>query len=65
MNVASVFDRFGRRHVVGAFWFLPILRIGPTPAPRHLWLYQASTLDARLVLAPQSLKQPNSRAILQ
>jgi hypothetical protein len=31
MNVAPLFDRFGGRRMVGAFWFLPILRIGPVP----------------------------------
>jgi hypothetical protein len=31
MNLASAFDRFSGRYMVGAFWFLPILRIGPIP----------------------------------
>lgn len=37
----------------------------PYTHPCHPWLYQASTLDARLVLAPRLLKQSDSRAILE
>jgi hypothetical protein len=33
MNVASVFDRFGWSYMAGAFWFSPILKIGPIPTP--------------------------------
>ena len=33
MNAASVLDRFAGRYVAGAFWFSPILKIGPIPTP--------------------------------
>ena len=38
MNVASLFDRFGGLWMVGAFWFLPILRIGPIPTRAVPWI---------------------------
>jgi hypothetical protein len=55
MNVASVFDRLVGRYVIVALSFSPILRIRPCTHACHPWPYQASTLDARLVLAPKSL----------
>jgi hypothetical protein len=65
MNVASVFDRSGGRYLVGTLLFSPIPKIGPIPTPPPLALPGPSMLDARLVLAPRSLKQSDSRAILE
>jgi hypothetical protein len=38
MNVASAFDRFAGRCMAGAFWFSPILKIGPIPHPGTPWI---------------------------
>jgi hypothetical protein len=46
-NVASVFDRFGGRYMVGAFWFLPILRIGPIPTRATPWINARSRAGHR------------------
>ena len=64
MNVA-VFDRSGGHYLVGTLLFSPIPKIGPIPIPATTGFIRPRTLDARLVLAPRSLKQSDSRAILE
>jgi hypothetical protein len=65
MNAASVFARSAARAHVGGLIVFTDSQNRPYTHPRHHWLYQASTLDARLGLAPRSLKQSDSRAILE
>jgi hypothetical protein len=54
MNVASLFGLFGGMYMAGAFWFSPILKIGPIPTP--------GTPESTLGPAPGIERHPLPRA---
>jgi hypothetical protein len=53
--VASVFAHSTGRYMAGAFWFSPILKIGPYPIPGPPGLAHAGNVHRRPMLAPQAL----------
>jgi hypothetical protein len=55
MNVASVFDRFDGRYMVGAFWFSPSQNRARTHPQRPGVHRGLAEFDASRLLAPQSL----------